>query len=113
MRLSAGHAGVALRHRALHLDRAAHRVDDAGEFDQQPVARRLDDAALVLLDLGVAEFAPDRAQGRERAFLVPAHQPRVAGDIDRKDRRETALDPLHAHVLAHSLGCAYRISLSH
>ena len=106
-------AFVAFRHRALHLDRTAHRADDAGEFDQQPVAHRLDDAALMLLDPGVAEIAPDRAQGRERALLVPAHQKRIAGDIDRNDCRETALDPLHAHLLAHSLGCAYPISLSH
>jgi hypothetical protein len=37
--------GVPLGHRLLHLDRAAHRIDDAGEFDQQPVAGGLDDAA--------------------------------------------------------------------
>src|SRR5215472_3010952 len=39
------HIGVSLRHLPLHFDRAAHRVDDAGELDQQPVACRLDDAA--------------------------------------------------------------------
>jgi hypothetical protein len=29
---------VALGHRLLHLDRAAHRIDDAGKFGQQAVA---------------------------------------------------------------------------
>ena len=84
------HAGVALGHRALHLDRAPHRVDDAGKLYQQPVAGGLDDAAAVLGDLGVDQFAPDRLQRRERAFLVGAHQPRIADDIGRQNRREFA-----------------------
>ena len=44
------HVGVALRHSALHLDGAAHRIDDAGELDQDAVAGGLDDAAAVLGD---------------------------------------------------------------
>ena len=60
MRRSGGDAGVALGHLALHLDRAAHRVDDAGELDEQPVAGGLDDAAAVLGDLGVDELAANR-----------------------------------------------------
>ena len=35
------HAGVALDHRVLHFDRAAHRVDDAAKFDQAPSPVRL------------------------------------------------------------------------
>src|SRR5262249_927193 len=54
------HIGVPLGHGALHFDRAAHRVDDAGELDQQPVAGGLDDTAPVLLDLGIAQLTPDR-----------------------------------------------------
>ena len=92
------HAGVAFRHRALHVHRAAHRVDDTGEFDQQPIAHCFDDAALMLLNLKIAELPPDCPQRRERTFLVLAHQPRVAGDIDRNDCRKTSLDPLAAHV---------------
>jgi hypothetical protein len=74
----------------LHLDRATHRVDNAGELDQEPVARGLDDAAAVLLDLGIAQLAPDRLEGGESAFLVAPHQPRVASDISSQDRDETA-----------------------
>ena len=40
-------AGVALDHAALHLDRAAHRVDDAAELDDRAVAGALDDAAMM------------------------------------------------------------------
>ena len=98
MRRSCRHAGVAQRHLALHLDRAAHRVDDAGELDQQAVAGGLDDAAAMLGDLGVDQFAAERLQRRERAFLVRAHQPRVAGDIGRQDRRQPPLDPLSPRV---------------
>ena len=54
----------------LHLDRAAHRIDDAGKLDQQAVAGGLDDAAAVLGDLGVDELGADRLQRGERAFLV-------------------------------------------
>ena len=59
MRLSAGDAGVPLGHRLLHLDRAAHRIDDAGKFHQQAVAGGLDDAAVVLGDLRIDELAAD------------------------------------------------------
>jgi hypothetical protein len=53
-------AGVALGHLALHLGRAAHRIDDATKLHQQPAAGSLDDAAVVLLDLGVGQVAPQR-----------------------------------------------------
>jgi hypothetical protein len=36
-----GHAGVTLDHGVLHLDRAAHGVDDAAEFDDRSVASAL------------------------------------------------------------------------
>ena len=53
---------VALGHLALHVDRAAHRVDDAGELDQQAVASGFDDAAAMLLDLRVGKLAPEDLQ---------------------------------------------------
>ena len=90
MRLSAGDVGVPLGHRLLHLDRAAHRIDDAGKLDQQAVAGGLDDAAVVLGDLRIDELAPQRLEAFERAFLVRAHQPRIARDIGGEYRSETA-----------------------
>ncbi len=89
--------GVALRHRLLHRDGTAHRVDDAAELGQHPVACGLDDAALMLGDAGIDQLIAVRLQPRERAFLVLAHQPAVARDIGRQDRRQPALDPLHPH----------------
>ena len=43
---------VAPRHASLEVDGAAHRVDDALEFDQHAVAGGLDDAALALAIAG-------------------------------------------------------------
>jgi hypothetical protein len=40
------------------------------------------------------------AQRRERAFLVRADQPRVAGDIGGEDRRQPPLHPRVAHRTA-------------
>jgi len=46
--------GVAGDHLALKLDRAAHRVDDAGELDKEAVAGRLDDATPMLVSFGLS-----------------------------------------------------------
>src|SRR6516225_3446689 len=48
---------VALGHRLLHLDRAAHRIDDAGKLYQHAVPGGLDDAAVVLGNLRIEELA--------------------------------------------------------
>jgi hypothetical protein len=54
------HVGVSLRHLPLHFDSATHRVDDAGKLDEQAVACRLHDAAVMFLDFGVGQLAPKR-----------------------------------------------------
>ena len=92
MRRSAGTSGVSFSHLALHLDGATHRVDDAGKLDEQAVAGRFDDAAAVLLDLRVGKLAPQRLQRGESAFLVRAHQPRIAGDIGGENGGQLAFD---------------------
>jgi hypothetical protein len=45
------------------------------------------------LIFGVGQLAPEYLERCERAFLVLAHQPRIARDIGRQDRRQPALDP--------------------
>ena len=92
-----GDIGIALDHAALNVDSAAHGIDRAGEFDQDPIAGRLDDAALMFGDLGVDELAPASLERRERALLVSAHQPAVADDIGRKDSGEPPYDALIGH----------------
>ena len=75
MRRSSRHAGVAFDHGVLHLDRAAHRVDDAAELDDAAVAGALDDAAVMSGDGGVDQIAAQRAEAREDAVLVRAGKP--------------------------------------
>ena len=67
------HAGVARGHLALHLDRTTNRVDHARKLAEQTIARRVDDATTVLLDLGVGNLSP--AFSAQRACLPrPPHQ---------------------------------------
>jgi hypothetical protein len=84
------HIGVSIRDLTLHFHGAAHRVDDAGKLKEQPVAGGFDDAAAVLLDLGIGHLAPKSFQRGEGAFLVRSHQPRIARDIGGEDRGEPA-----------------------
>ena len=82
--------GVPLGHRLLCSDRAAHRIDDAGKFDQQAVAGGLDDATMVLGDFRIDELMTQRFEAFQRAFLVRPHQPRITRHIGGQDRREAA-----------------------
>ena len=70
IRWSSGVAGIALGHPALHRDRAGDGVDDARELDQHAVAGGLDDAAVVLGDLRIDQFAAMRSKPRQSAGLV-------------------------------------------
>ena len=81
---------IALGQSRLHLGCAAQRVDNAGELDQEAVAGGLDEAAVVLGDFRIDEFAPQRLEAFERAFLVRPHQPRIPRDIGGENRCETA-----------------------
>src|SRR5262249_30741284 len=53
---------VALYHAFLNLDRAAHRVDQAAELDNQSVAGALDHTAVMDGDRGVGEVAAQSSQ---------------------------------------------------
>jgi hypothetical protein len=73
--------GVVRSHRGLDADDAAHGINYARELQQQPVARRLDDAPAVLADFRVDHRAPQRLQGSQRTALIAAHKPRVARNV--------------------------------
>jgi hypothetical protein len=91
------HVGVARGHLTLHLDRATNRIDHARELAEQTIARRMDDAAPVLLDLGVGYLAPQHFQRSEHAFLIHPHQARIAHDVGRQNCRQAPLDPFLRH----------------
>jgi hypothetical protein len=89
--------GVAFGHRALDFNRAAHRVDDAGELDQGAVAHQLDDAPVVLGNRGIDQFGPVTLKPRQRAGLILAHEARVADHIGGQNCREPPLLGRHGH----------------
>lgn len=72
---------------ALHLDRALDGFDDRGELRNQPVARRVGDAAVVTFNK-LGESAPRGVQGAKRAHLVNFHFTAVARCVGREDRRQ-------------------------
>jgi len=80
---------IAVGHRALNFARTTHRIDDAGEFCQHAVAGGLDDAAVMLADLRIHQLDEVRLQAFVRAFLIGAHQARIAHLIGGEDRSET------------------------
>src|SRR5262249_1828595 len=91
------HLGVALGHFPLDIDGTPAGVDDAGKLAEDAIARRLDDASAVFRDLRIDDCASQALERSQRAFLVQAHQPRIAHDISGEDGRETTLDPFSAH----------------
>jgi hypothetical protein len=53
-------ASVALDHAVLHLDSAAHSIHHAAKLDQDPIARPLDDPAVMQSDGRVERIAAER-----------------------------------------------------
>ena len=82
------HAGIALDHRVLQFDGAAHRIDDTAEFDDAAVAGALDDAAMMDGDRGVDQVAAKRSEPSEDAIFVRPGEPAVTDDVRHEDRRE-------------------------
>src|SRR4029077_7984810 len=76
---------------------ATHRIDYRCELDQHPVARRLDDAPLVLGYKRVDQFAPVTLKSGERPFLVGPHEARIGGNVGAKDCRQPPLNALFHH----------------
>ena len=65
----------------LHLDRAAHGVDDAAELDDRAVAGSLDDTPVMRSDGGINEIATEAPQARQGAILVRRGESAVADNI--------------------------------
>ena len=81
MRRSCGTPALRPRHAVLDLDGAGDGVHHAGEFGEHAVAGQLDDAALVLGDLGVDQLLAAGLECGERRRLVDAHEPGVADHV--------------------------------
>ena len=78
-------ARVPLSHISLHLNRASHRIDNAGKLRQQSVTHVFDHAAPVLGDLRMHQLGEVRLQPLVCAFLIRSHEPRVSRHISGED----------------------------
>ena len=96
-------------HSALDFHGTAHCVDRARKFDQGTITRGLHDAAAMLGNLRIDEFAPICLERCESAFLVNTHQAAVAGDIGSEDGGQPPFDTRlrHRNRSTHDLRRAY------
>ncbi len=69
-----GNVGVAPSHGSLSFNGATHSVEYARKFDQDSVTRGLDDAAMMLGNLRIDEFATVRLKRRQSAFLITTNR---------------------------------------
>jgi hypothetical protein len=74
-------ARIALDHAVLHLDGAAHRVDNAAEFNDGSIAGALDHPPIVDGDYRVDQIAPKCPQPRQYAILVRAGKSAIPDHI--------------------------------
>ena len=67
--------------RDIYFNRTTHRIDNAGEFEEEAIACGFDDATMMFLDLRIGQFASYRLETREGAFFVLTHEPRIPSHI--------------------------------
>ena len=87
-----------LGHRLLDPGGRGDRVDDAGELDQHPIARGLDDAAVVFGDCRVDHLVAVRPLARQGARLVRLHEPGVPDHVGRQHGRQPTFASRCAHA---------------
>ena len=78
--------GVALDHRPLDFNGAAHCVDDTAEFDDAAVAGALDDAAVMHRYGRVDQVAAKGPKASEDSIFIRTRKPRVADHVGHQDR---------------------------
>ena len=96
-------------HPALYHSSTLDGLDDAGELDERAVAHELDHAAVVLLDLGLDQFATAPLQSLERTDLVLAHEAAVANHVGSKYCGKPSLHMCLAPSLVGRSGFAFSL----
>src|SRR5882757_7471615 len=81
---------VASHHVLLDDDAASHGFDGTVEDRKKAVAGGFNQPPMVLCDAGLNEFALDPLDAIVRSLFIDLHEPAVARDVARDDRRKTA-----------------------
>jgi hypothetical protein len=97
--LPLGDVGVARRHAVLHVDRTAHRFDRTCELGEDAVARRLDEAALMLSDLRLNQLAAVRGEPPERALQAKGVKRQASQSLASARQPSRSLASAHASVI--------------
>jgi len=75
----------------LYCPGAAHRLNSAGELDQEPVTHRVEQPSGVLCDMWLDDLRPQCFELSQGSSLVVAHELRVADHIGYQDCGKAAL----------------------
>jgi len=84
------HITVPVGHAGLHFGRTVQRVDHATELDEEAVARRLDQPAVMCGDRRIDQLGQDRLESLEGTVLIRPDQARVPRHIGGEDCSQTA-----------------------
>ena len=76
------------RHGTLDVDRALDSVNHAGELDQRAIAHQLNDASVVLCNLGINDVVAGGLEIGKGSGLILAHESAVADNVGCEDRGE-------------------------
>lgn len=76
---------------ALDSHGGADGLHSPGVFYENSVSGRLDDAAMLLGDVGIDDLTPNGFNSAKRSTLILAHQPAVADHVCYQDRCKSAL----------------------
>src|SRR5690242_8168243 len=78
-------AHIPLDHAILHLDGAAHGVDNAAKLDQHAITRAFDDASVVQGNGRIDQVTSESPEPRKRPLLVGTGELAVSGYVRRKN----------------------------
>jgi hypothetical protein len=105
------HIGVSLFHLAPHFDGATHRIDHAGELEEQAVSRGLHDPAAMFLDLRIGQLASECLQsGESPLFAIPMRREYPATSAARIAASLRSTRSVAKAVLPNRMGRDYRLS---
>ena len=105
-------AGIARKDFLLHRDGTGDSIDNAGKFDQQPVAGRFDDTSAISGNRRIDLVLARGLERPQRTNLVGAHQAAVADNVHGQDRGKFSVDAL-VLIQSRSFGGGYRLRLAH